>query len=226
MLGNAIGGLLPFAVGVAVSPMPIVAVVLMLVTPKARTNGSAFVLGWIVGIAVAGAIVLLIAVPTSASSDGQPANWVNWLKLALGLILLLVAVRQWRARPHEGEPSATPKWMAALDGFTAMKAAGTGVLLSAANPKNLVFIIGGGAAVAQTGISTGDQILAWAIFTAIATIGVGAPVVLYFTLGDRAAAPLDALKDWMARNNTAIMAVLCLIIGAKLIGDAISGFST
>jgi hypothetical protein len=30
----------------------------------------------------------------------------------------------------------------------------------------------------------------------------------------------------MACNNAAIMAVLCLIIGVQLIGDAITGFST
>ena len=225
-MGQAIGGLLPFAVGVAVSPMPIVTVVLMLVTPRARTNGLAFTIGWIAGIAVAGAILLLIAGPASVSNSGQPADWVNWLKLALGLLLLLVAARQWRARPHDGEPAPTPKWMGALDGFTPVKAAGAGVLLSAANPKNLVFIIGGAAAVAQTGISAGEQAIAWAIFTLIATIGVGAPVVIYFAMGARAAKTLNELKNWMAGNNTAIMAVLCLIIAVKLIGDAITGFST
>jgi hypothetical protein len=29
----------------------------------------------------------------------------------------------------------------------------------------------------------------------------------------------------MAQNNAVIMAVLCLVIGAKLVGDAITGFS-
>jgi hypothetical protein len=72
---EAIGQVLPFAVGVAISPMPIVAVVLMLVTPRARTNGPAFILGWVVGIAVAGAILLAIAGPANASDDGQPAQW-------------------------------------------------------------------------------------------------------------------------------------------------------
>ena len=47
-MGEAIGQLLPFAVGVAISPLPIVAVVLMLVTPRARSNGPAFLAGWIV----------------------------------------------------------------------------------------------------------------------------------------------------------------------------------
>jgi hypothetical protein len=67
--------------------------------------------------------------------------------------------------------------------------------------------------------------VAWAAFTLIASIGVAAPVVMYFALGNGAAALLDRLKTWMAAHNAAIMAVLCLIIGVKLVGDAISGFS-
>jgi threonine/homoserine/homoserine lactone efflux protein len=224
-MGQAIGQLLPFAVGVAISPMPIVAVVLMLVTPQARTNGPSFLLGWIVGVAGAGAILLALASPSNASDEGAPAHWVSWLKLLLGVLLVLVALKEWKGRPREGDELATPKWMGALDGFTPAKALGAGVLLSAANPKNLILIVGGAAAVAQLGISTGDQVVAWIVFTLIASIGVGAPVVIYFAMGDRAAKTLDELKTWMARNNTVIMAVLCLIIGVKLIGDGISGLS-
>jgi hypothetical protein len=76
-MGNAIGQSLPFAVGVAISPMPIVAMVLMLITPTARANGVMFVLGWIAGIAVLGAIVLAVASPTNASNEGAPARWVD-----------------------------------------------------------------------------------------------------------------------------------------------------
>ena len=47
--------------------------------------------------------------------------------------------------------------------------------------------------------------------------------MIYFALGDRATKPLDELKAWMGANNAAIMAVLCLVIAAKLIGDGISG---
>src|SRR5262249_17876924 len=88
-MGEAIGQLLPFAVGVAVSPMPIVAVVLMLVTPQARSNGPAFLLGWIAGVGVGGAILLAIAGPANANDNGAPADWTYWLKLLLGLALLL-----------------------------------------------------------------------------------------------------------------------------------------
>jgi hypothetical protein len=224
-MGQAIGQLLPFAVGVAVSPMPIVAVVLMLVTPQARSNGPAFLLGWLAGVGIGGAVLLAIAGPANANDNGAPADWTYWLKLVLGLALLLIAARQWRSRPHEGDEVTTPKWMGALDDFTPAKAAIAGVALSIVNPKNLLLIVGGAAALAQFGLSGGDETVCWIVFTLIASIGVGAPVVIYFAMGKRAATILDELKTWMAQNNAAIMAVLCLIIGVKLIGDAITGLS-
>ncbi len=96
-MGNAIGQTLSLAVGVALSPVPIIAVILMLVTPRARSNGPAFVLGWLVGLAIVGTIVLLLAGPANANDGGEPATSVDVLKLVLCLLLVLVALRQWRA---------------------------------------------------------------------------------------------------------------------------------
>lgn len=224
-MGEAIGQLLPFAVGVAISPMPIVAMVLMLITPKAKSNGFSFLAGWIVGVAAAGAVCLLLIGPSSTDDDGAPADWTFWLKLVLGALLALLAVKEWKARPAADEDVPMPKWMSALDGFTAAKAAGMGVLLSALNPKNLVFIIGGATVVAQLDLPSSDQAVSWAVFTLIATIGVAVPMGIYLLMGSKAAEVLDGLKTWMARNNTAVMGVLLLIIGVKLIGDAISGLA-
>jgi p-aminobenzoyl-glutamate transporter AbgT len=58
----------------------------------------------------------------------------------------------------------------------------------------------------------------------VATIGVALPVVLAIALGERSREVLDDLKDWLAAHNAAIMTVLMVVIGFKLIGDAISGF--
>jgi hypothetical protein len=226
VVGQAIGQILPIAVGVALSPVPIVAVVLMLVTPRARSNGPAFIAGWIAGLAIVGTVVLLVAGPTDASSGGQPAAWVSWLKLVLGVLLLLVAIRQWRGRPHEGAEAPMPGWMGAIEGFTPGKALGVGALLSGANPKNLLLAVGAALAVAQTGIPGAQQAVAYAVFALIGTVGVGIPVVLYFAMGDRSRGILDGLKAWMSHNNAVIMAVLCLVLGAKLVGDAISGLTS
>ena len=224
-MGSAIGQTLSLAVGVALSPLPIIAVILMLVTPRARTNGPAFILGWLVGLAIVGTIVLLVAGPTDASDDGEAATWADVLKLVLGALLVLVALRQWRGRPHGDEEPPAPKWMGAIDDFTPPKAAGAGAVLAGANPKNLLLAVGAATLIAQTGIPGGEQAVAYAVFALIGTIGVGAPVVIYFALGDRAGPILERLKQWMAHNNSVIMAVICLVIGAKLIGDAIAGFA-
>jgi threonine/homoserine/homoserine lactone efflux protein len=220
---EAIGQVLPLAVGIALSPLAIVAVVLMLVTPRARTNGPAFALGWLGGLLVLGAILLAIASGGDANDGGQPATWVSVVQLVLGVLLVLLSVKQWRARPHEGEDAPVPKWMGALDGFSAPKALVAGAALSSVNPKNLLLAIAAAAAVAQTGISGGEQAAVWAVFALVATLGVAVPVVIYFALGDRAGHVLGSLKDWMARNNPVIMAVLLLVLGVKLIGDGIAG---
>lgn len=225
-MGQAIGDFLPSAVGVAISPLPIVAVVLMLVTPRGRVNGPMFVVGWWVGLAVVGAIVLSIAGGADATGSSGPATWVDVLFLILGLLLILIAARQFRGRPRGGEEPPTPKWMGALEKFTPAKAAGAGVVLSALNPKNLLLAVAGAAAIAQTGIATGQQVGAYIVFVAIASIGVALPVVIFFALGDRSREILDSLKTWLAEHNAVIMAVLLFVIGVKLIGNAISGFST
>ncbi|MGA8716538.1 MAG: GAP family protein [Solirubrobacteraceae bacterium] len=225
-MGQAIGQVLSFGVGVALSPVPIIAVVLMLATPKGRVNGPAFLAGWIAGIAVLGTIVLLIASGASASKHGAPATWVSIVEIVLGVLLLLLAAKQWRARPRgDGEPRL-PAWMKAIDKFTAVRSAAMGIALSAVNPKNLLLVVGAAAAIAQTGASTGSQAVALAVFILIATLGVGAPVAIYFLMGQRAPKILGELRDWMAHENATIMAVICLVIGAKLIGDAITALAS
>jgi threonine/homoserine/homoserine lactone efflux protein len=224
-VADAIGQVLSFGVGVALSPVPIIAVVLMLGTPRARSNGPAFLLGWVLGLSVVGAIVLAVASGANASEDGGPATWVGVLKLVLGALLLLVALRQWRNRPRGDRPAGLPKWMRAIDRFTPGRSLAIGAALSGINPKNLLLTVGAAAAIAQTGVDTGEQAIALAVFVLVGTLGPGLPVAIYFALGDRATAILDDLKDWMAANNAAIMAVLCLVIGAKLLGDGISGLA-
>ena len=224
-MGDAIGQVLSFAVGVAVSPVPIIAVVLMLATPRGRVNGPAFVAGWVLGLTVVGTVVLVAAGGAGATENEEPATWVGVLKLVLGLLLLLVALRQWRGRPPAGTEAKLPKWMATIDRFPPGRAFGIAVALSAVNPKNLLLTVGAAAAIAQTGAETGEQAVALAVFVVVGTLGPGAPVALYFALGDRATRLLDELKQWMGAHNAAIMAVMCLVIGAKLVGDGISALA-
>ena len=223
-MGQAIGDMLPAAIGVAISPIPIIAVVLVLVSARGRVNGPAYLVGQVVGVAGAGAIVLLIAGSVGETDDTQSADSVSWLQLALGLAMLFLAARQWRGRPRDGEEPVTPKWMGAIDSLTPAKAFGAGIVLSALNPKNLILTIAGMAAIVGAGIPGDEEAIALAVFTVVASLGVAIPVVMFFALGDRSGPLLARLKDWMAQNNAVIMTVLLLVIGVKLIGDAIAAF--
>ena len=147
------------------------------------------------------------------------------VKIVLGVLLLGVAAAQWRSRPRGDAQPKLPAWMTSIDNFTPVKAAGMGALLAVVNPKNLLLLVGGAAAIAQTGASAGDQAVALAVFIVIATIGVAVPIAIKFLLGARATELLGQLRNWMSRENSTIMAVICLLIGVKLIGDAITSLS-
>lgn len=221
-MGDAIGQLLTFAVAVSLSPFPIIGVVLMLATPRGRRNGPAFILGWVAGLTIAGTITLLLASGADAAAS-DAADGIGWVRIGLGLLLLYVAAQQWRGRPKAGDEPKMPSWMASVDHFGPPKAAGLGVLLSAANPKTLLLVVGAGLAIAQAGVSTGDQAIALAVFVVLATVGPALPVAIAFLKRDQADRILGDVKDWMTRSNAAIMTVLCLLIAAKLIGDGIAG---
>ena len=223
MLGEVIGELLPSAVGVALSPVPIVAVILMLDTPRARTNGPAFAAGWVAGLTTVGVIVLLVA-GGAASSDGT-STAVDVIVLLFGLLLLALAVKQWRGRPRRGETAELPSWMDAVDRFTPVRSLGLGVLLSAVNPKNLALTLAAAASLAQAGLSAGGDVTGLTVFVVLGSLTVVGPVVASLLLGDRIARPLAEVKEFMAANNAVIMAVVCLVLAAKLIGTGIGGLT-
>jgi Sap, sulfolipid-1-addressing protein len=225
-MGEAIGRSLPLAIGVALSPIPIIAVVVLLTSSRARFLGPVFVLGWLLGLVVVGAIVLAVVGPSGAGSSGQRTTGVSWVMIVLGVLLLVAAVRRLRGRTGPREEVPLPTWMAAIDRLKPAAALGGGVVLGGVRPKSLLLAVGGAAAIAETGIAGGQQAIAYAVFAVIATIGVGAPVVVYFAMGTRSAELLGHLNGWMRRNNAVIVAVVLLVIGVTLIGDGIGGLAS
>ena len=220
MLTTAIGDLLPLAAAVALSPIPIIAVILMLGTPRARTNGPAFAVGWVAGLAVVSTVVLLVS---SGPDDSTTSSGVDWLQLLLGLLFLVMAARQWKKRPAEGEEAVLPDWMTSVDHFTAGKSLGLGLALSGANPKNLALTAAAAASIAQAGLTGGEDVVAIAAFVVLGSLTVAGSVLYYVIAPDRAAAPLASIKAFMSAHNAVIMMVVLLLLGAKLIGAGLAG---
>ncbi|MEU9763755.1 GAP family protein [Streptomyces sp. NPDC047985] len=220
-MGTAIGDVLGLAAGVAVSPLPIVAMILILATPRGRLNGTLFALAWIVGLALLGAVTLAVGGAGGASAHHQPATWVGALKLGLGVLLALFGARQWRRRPKDPSEAQLPPWMAAIDRFSPIKVFGLGLLLSAANLKNAPLTIAAGASISSAGIPVPQQAGALAVFVVIASLGVLAPLAVYLCMGERAKSVLSSWRDWAAQHNVAVLAVLFFVLGLKLLGDGI-----
>ena len=145
------------------------------------------------------------------------------MKLVLGVLLLLLAYGQWRKRPAAGEAAALPKWMSAIEGFTAVKAAGLGFALSALNPKNLLMFVSAGLTIGTAKLSVGDDVVAVAVFTVLAACTVVVPVLGFLVAKERVKPWLDGLKVWLEANNATVMAMLLLLIGVVQIGKGLGG---
>lgn len=222
MLSEAIGDLLSAAAAVALSPIPVIAVVIVLGTSRARVSGPVFALGWVVGLAaVSATAVLLLA---DADDPGShTATGVSWGEVGVGLLFLGMAAKQWRRRPEPGKASEMPKWMATLGSVTPARATALGLALSAANPKNLALTLAAAASIAEAGLDGTDTALAVVAFVVIGSITVAGSVLLYLIDPDRAARPLGRIKQFMSAYNAVIMTVILLLLGAKLLGNGLGG---
>jgi hypothetical protein len=222
-MGSAIGDTLPLAVGIAISPVPIIAAILMLLSPKARGTSVGFLIGWILGIAVAVVVFTLLSGLIPAS-DPNSKPVAGTIKIVLGVLLLLLALRQWRSRPRDGETAALPKWMDAIDSMTAGRGFVLAFILAAVNPKNLLLAAAAGVAIGSAGLSGGSSTVVILVFVLVACCSVAIPVIGYLVAADALRGPLDALRGWLVQNNATVMAVLLLVIGVVLIGKGIASF--
>lgn len=220
MLLDILGTLLPFAMGVALSPVPLVAVVVVLGTPRSHTNGPAFAAGWVLGLSIATTVVLLLAGVVNRASGGGTA--VAVLRILLGLLLLGLAVRKWRGRPAPDDEPEVPAWMDRIDSLSAGRIFLAGVGLSGANPKNLALAAAAGAAIASASIDGAGDAVAVALFVLLASSSVLGLVVLGLVGGQRADRVLGAIHTFMLRDNAVIMTVVFLLLGAMVLGNGIS----
>jgi Sap, sulfolipid-1-addressing protein len=223
-MNGILGDLLPLAVGLAISPIPIIAVILMLLSRRAAATSSGFLIGWVAGIVIVTVVVLALVGQAGDTSGGKPSTLSSVLKLVFGAALLLMAGKQWQGRPKEGQAGTMPKWMSAIDSFTFVKALGLGFVLSAVNPKNLLMCLGAGTTIGAAHLPVGDIVVAMVVFTVLAASTVAVPVFGYLFASARLEAPLNSLRAWLTQNNATVMTVLLLVIGVVLIGKGIAGF--
>jgi threonine/homoserine/homoserine lactone efflux protein len=218
---TGIAELLTFAVAIAISPIPIVAVVMILSGAAAQRNALAFLAGWVVTLSVVAAVAYALADAADTATDQGAAEGVAWLRAAAGAGFLLLAARAWRGRPAPGEDPAQPAWMRSLDALTARRAFGVGILMVLANPKNLLLSLAAGSAVAGAGVAGADAVVSLVVFVVVASVVVAGSVAWSLIARERSRARLHRMRDWLVLHNGAVMTVVLVIIGVNLIAESL-----
>jgi Sap, sulfolipid-1-addressing protein len=221
-MNGVLGALLPLAIAVTISPIPMIAEILLLFTKKPVANAGAYLAGFVVGVAVVLGILVVVANAINLSKSG-PSKGAATVQLILGILLLGSAVRRFRSRPKSGEIAPPPKGMESIAGFTPAKSLGVGTAIGAANPKNIAVSVAGAVAISSAGLSAGQTMVSIAVYVVIAALGAAAPLAVLVGLGDKAHGILEGWKTWLGQNNAAVMAVLFLVFAVVLIGKGIAG---
>lgn len=225
MLSEVIARLALLGVGVAISPVAVIAAILLLVSPGGRTKAALFVLGWVVALAVVGGVVVALEGALGIGDSDEPTRIAAIIALVLGVVLLVFGVLRWRGRPASGDDEPTPAWMAKFDSVTTRRAVGLGALLAVAKPKNLVLTLAAATAIAEPTVSTVGSVVALVVYLVVASASVATPIVVAVALGERADPVLERWKTALVAHNKATMAVVFLAFGLLLVGKGVTGLA-
>lgn len=201
---------LPMALGISLSPLPVVFSVSVLLSSR-PANATAFSLGWAVGIFLIGFTVFLI--PGLEAERGEPTLLAGGIRLILGAGLLFLAIRQWMKHLSGEGVSESPRLLNKLNDSTPGKTLVTGLMLSVFNPKNLLLTLAGVSYIDAYASSLAEQSLVLLFFTLVASAGVILPIIGYILFPARAQSFLAVTRSWLLRNNAAVVGSFLLALG-------------
>ena len=222
MLAEAIGGMLPAIMAIALTPLQLVGVVLVLGGRHGRAGGPAFVIGWLAALTAVTVVAILI-VEKLGERDRTGTPLVHWLQLALGVLLLGTAIRLWQTRPHDGAESVTPKWLASIGEIGPLRAFVVGASMALANPKILALVLAATASLAYLTLSSRQVVAVAILFVILGSSPIITLVIAHAIGGQATRARIELLKGFLLRNNNLILMVVFAMLGMSVLGNGVSG---
>jgi len=196
------------------SPVSVVTVIVLLTMPAGRLRGVAFVLGWIVAIAIIAAVVVALGHGQDFSSNQTtPSRAASWAEIVVGLLTVAAAGRALRRRRQAAPASSeTPKWLSRLDNTNWLLAVVVGAVMLTYS-----LTIAAAAEILKANVSQRDDAIAFAVFAGASVITIVAPIVVALMAPDRADERLAAWRAWLLGNSRVIGLVALVVIGVILV---------
>lgn len=214
------GDVIPLGVAVAMSPVPVIAALLILLAPVGVRGGSLFLAARMGSFAV---LTALFAGGSDLADDAAESTTpAAVVRLLIGTALVVGAVVTWRRRARGDDEPELPGWMHTIDGMGPAATFRFGVVFTVANPKEIAFAAGAGFTIGGAMLGVGDMVAAGAVFVVIACLSVVVPVVAVLVGGARLAPALTATRAWLVRHISVVITIVMLALGAILINSGIT----
>jgi threonine/homoserine/homoserine lactone efflux protein len=205
--------LLLIGLAITLEPFPLTAFILVLSAEKGIWKGLAFILGWLACLVAVIAAVIAATGNNPPKPQTVPSTAALAVKLAIGVVLIALAVRK---RRQMGRPRKPASWMAKLDRLSLAGAAGLAAFLQ---PWTLV--AAGAATILEAKLSTPDSYLALIFFCLLATSSFLYLEVYATFAGATAEARLRRLREWLNGHQDQVLIGVFLLLGLWLAGNSI-----
>ena len=217
---NAIGQLLPLMIAVALSTVPILVTVTVLLSPGSSTSRF-FLTGWLLGLlAITGVFTLALqSFPPASARSSEPALGVAQIVIGFGLIAygIFLLTRMRTAAPQ----TELPRWLRAVGTVRPITALGLAIVLNL-RLKALLLSAAAALILGTSRLSVPETLIALAIFVGVGGSSVAVPIVLALANPEMRQRPLEATRQWIIRNNRAVTLVVVFIVATVILGDGMT----
>lgn len=209
--------LLPMAVGIAFSPIPIIAVILMLFSKRAKVNAPLFAATWVGAMLIVGGVALFFLADNEFTRQQSVKIGGSTAVLLLGVLFVLYGVVLWLRRPRNAENAKTPRWLQMVSDLPPFVAAALGMASILLNTKNLPLFLAAVQDIVTSDLGLVASFVALVIFVVMASVTVVTPIVLFLFGGETMHARLAAFRVWLTHYNQAILAWVFLMMGGVMV---------
>jgi hypothetical protein len=219
---NAGAHVLFFALAAAASPLALTATFVVIRSLRPRTNGIAFLSGFLLGTTIAAGLGLVLGQAAVERLDSHETVG-EILTLLLGIALLIVGLQSWHAspRPESEDSSRASAILAGLGNVRPAAAFSMAGLLGFGGPKRLLLTFLAMVSVTEANLLDIESLTLVVAYIAVATVPVSVPVGIVIIAGQRAAVILGRGESWLTEHAAALRVWLSLGIGAALVVDAL-----